>query len=234
MKSTLWLFLVAASLAAPAFCQQTYVSRYDFVAGYAYLNSPAISLLEHGVQLQFGFRPKTWYGVGFDYTNVRGDLTITPKLLPTALQQQLQAQLLPYVQAGIIPPTYQLTVAAHSRTQSFCFGPQLTFRHFRKVTFLLRPSVGAIRELAMPFPPASDPIAVGIVKGLVPSGQKRDWTGFYGAGGGIDVHLSDHVALRFQGDYVWDHLFNDILKDGRRTLRLGVGPSFNFGKNIAE
>jgi hypothetical protein len=38
--------------------------------------------------------------------------------------------------------------------------------------------------------------------------------------------------LRTQADLVYDHLFNDLLKDGRWTVRFSVGPCFNFGKNI--
>jgi hypothetical protein len=31
---------------------------------------------------------------------------------------------------------------------------------------------------------------------------------------------------------VYDHLFNDVLKDGRWTVRFSIGPCFNFGRNI--
>jgi hypothetical protein len=232
---TLDRFKAAALLvlaAAPVMGQQTYVPRYDVFVGYAYLNSPAISLPEHGVQFQIGFRPKTWYSVGFDYSNVRGDLSLTPNLLPDALQQKLGAQLAQLAAAGQLPAGYQLVVPAHSTTQSFSVGPQLAFRHFKPVTFFLRPSMGAIREVAVPQP--GDAIAKAIATQLVPSGRKRDWTGFYGAGGGIDFNLSKNVGFRVQGDLVWDHLFNDVLKNGRKTFRLGVGPTFNFGRNIVK
>jgi hypothetical protein len=222
------LFVLAA---CPAMGQQTHVARYDVFVGTAYLNSPAISLPEHGVQLQVGFRPRTWYSVGFDYSNVRGDLTLTPELLPDALQQRLGAQLAALAAAGQLPANYHLAVSARSSTQSFSLGPQLAYRHFKKVTLFLRPSMGAIREVAVPEP--GDPIAKAIAAQLVPSGRKRDWTGFYGAGGGIDLNFNHHFSFRIQGDMVWDHLFNDVLKNGRRTYRLGVGPAFNFGRNIA-
>jgi hypothetical protein len=32
----------------------------------------------------------------------------------------------------------------------------------------------------------------------------------------------------------YDHLFNDLLKDGRYVVRFSVGPAFNVGKNIAH
>ena len=71
-----------------------------------------------------------------------------------------------------------------------------------------------------------------IVSKLVPSGKKSDTTWFLGFGGGVDALLSKHLAVRTQVDVVYDHLFNDLLRDGRWTIRFSVGPAFNFGKNI--
>ncbi len=67
-----------------------------------------------------------------------------------------------------------------------------------------------------------------------PSGKKRDVTGFFGFGGGVDILAPRHVALRTQVDVVWDHLFSDLLRNGRYTVRFSVGPAFNFGRNIAR
>jgi hypothetical protein len=233
MSIRLTLGVALAALAAPlAFSQQTYVTRYDFYAGYAFLNSPAIGLFENGVQMQIGIRPRTWYSLGFDYSYTRGDLTVTPDLLPDALRQGLQTQLGALAAAGRLPAGYTLVVPASSVTHSFAVGPQLAYRHFRHVTLFLRPSFGAIREVATPKP--KDPIATAIVAQLAPKGKKTDWQGFYGFGYGFDILLSKHFAIRTQGDLVWDHLFNDLLKNGRWTTRFSVGPCFNFGRNIAE
>jgi len=233
MTRTLVLLSLALLLLAPAvFGQQKYVTQYDFFSGYANLYSPRISLLENGYQMQIGFRPKTWYSVGFDYSISSGDLTLTPGLLPTALQQALGAQLGALAAAGRLPAGYQLTVPASSTTQSFAFGPQLAYRHFSKITLFVRPSMGAIREVATPKP--TDPIAAAIVAGLAPTGKKADWQGFYGVGYGFDILLTNHFAIRTQGDLVWDHLFNDILAQGRWTSRFSIGPCINFGKNIAQ
>jgi hypothetical protein len=219
-------------LAGPVFGQQSYVTRYDLFTGYTYLNSPKISLPEHGFHLQAGVRPTTWYSLGFDYSVSSGDLILTPDLLPTSLQQQLGAQLAQLAAAGRLPAGYKLSVGAHSNTQTFTIGPQLAYRHFEKVTLFLRPSIGAIREVAKPAP--TDPIAAGIAAELAPSGKKRDWTAFYGFGGGMDLNFSKHVALRVQADLVRDHLFNDLLRDSRGTVRFSIGPCFNFGHNIVE
>jgi hypothetical protein len=210
--------------------EQTYVTRYDVFAGYARFESPTVSLSEQGFHFQIGIRPAKWYSLGFDYSNVSGDLTLTPDLLPDALQKQLRQQLALLAAAGRLPAGYTLVVPVRSSTQTFTVGPQVAIRKWTRITPFVRPSCGFVREVAEPNP--SDPIAQGIVAQLAPGGVKRDWTGFYGAGGGIDFNVTPHFALRVQADYVWDHLFPDILKDGRPTLRFSVGPAFNFGRNI--
>jgi hypothetical protein len=219
-------------LTAVGYGQQSYVARYDLYAGYAFLDSPHIGLFENGFQLQFGVRPKTWYSIGFDYSRSTGDLTLVPNLLPTALEQQINAEIAGLIALHQLPAGYALSVPAHSISQTFALGPQLAYRHFSKVTLFLRPSLGAIHENATPKP--GDPFATAVAQSLAPSGHKTDWTGFYGFGYGVDLLFSKHVALRVQGDLVYDHLFNDLLKDGRWTTRFSVGPCFNFGSNIAK
>lgn len=231
--TTLLLLTVALSLAsAPALGQQEYVSRYNLFAGYTFLDSPHVNLFENGFHWQAGINPRTWLALGFDYSISGGDLTLTPNLLTPAWQQQLGGLLQELAQAGQLPAGYTVAVPSNSRTQTFAGGPQLSYRHFQKVTIFVRPSVGAIHEVATPQP--ADPIAKIIVAALAPSGKKTDWTAFYGFGGGADFAFSKHVGLRVQADLVYDHLFSDVLKDGRFTVRFSVGPCFNFGKNIAK
>jgi len=227
MFAAVWFFMTS-----PAFGQQEYVSRYDAFAGYTFLDSPHVGLFENGFQFQAGVRPKTWYSLGFDYSISSGDLTLTPNLLTNALQQQLALQLRQLATAGLLPAGFTLSVPAHSSTQTFAAGPQLAYRHFSKITLFVRPSIGAIREVATPHP--TNVIAAAIAKQLVPSGQKTDWTAFYGFGGGGDLLFSRHVGLRVQADLVYDHLFSDLLRDGRFTTRFSIGPCFNFGKNIVK
>jgi len=228
-KTLAALFLLAAVLILPstiAYGQQAYVTRFDTFVGYTFLDSPHVSLFENGVHFQFGVRPKTWYSMGFDYSVSMGNLTLTPNLLTPTLQQEL-GQLLMLLQP---PPGYALSVVSHSRTQTFAAGPQLAYRHFSKVTLFIRPDLGAIYERATPHP--TDLISTTVVKALAPSGYKTDWTPFGGFGGGADLLFSKHFAMRVQADLVYDHLFSDLLKDGRLTTRFSVGPCFNFGRNI--
>lgn len=233
LRNVLVAVLICAALMSSAcFGQQTYVTRFDAFAGYSYFDSPKVDLKEHGVHLQAAVRPSTWYSLGFDYTNVSGDLMLTPGLLVTSVQESLRLQLGRLAAAGQLPPGYALAVVTGSRTQTFAAGPQVAFRRWVPVTPFIRPSIGLIREVATPKP--ADPIAKAIVAQLAPEGKKIDWTPFYGVGGGVDLNFTRHLALRVQADFVWDHLFPDILREGRKTVRFSIGPAFNFGKNIMK
>ena len=224
--------LLLPLLPALVCAQQTYVTRFDAYGGYTYLNSPNIGLVEHGFETQVGVRVSRWLSLGFDYSISTGSLTLTPELLTTSLQQTLAAQFAQLVAAGVIPPTYRLAVPTDSLTQTFAGGPQFSYRRFKKVTLFVRPSFGIVHETATPRP--LDPIAAGVVMQLAPSGQKTDNTVFYGFGGGVDYNFSKHVGVRLQGDFVHDHLFNDLLQNARNTMRFSVGPAFNFGPNILK
>jgi len=218
--------------ASQAIAQQDYVGRYDLYAGFTYLDSPHINLQERGVQAQAGVRMRRWLTLGFDFSNSTGNTDITPNLLPDPLLLQLSKQLTELVGLGVIPPTYSLVVPIHSETQTYAAGPQVSYHGLKYATLFLRPSIGAIHETATPHP--TDPVAAGVVQQLAPSGKKKDWTGFYGFGGGVDVNVTKHIAIRMQADFVYDHLFSDLLKDGRYTTRLSVGPAIQFGRNVGE
>ncbi|MDR3701597.1 MAG: hypothetical protein P4L56_18250 [Candidatus Sulfopaludibacter sp.] len=238
MLTAILKFLLTASvavllLAGPAFGQQTDITRFDAYVGYAFLNSPHIGLFENGVAMQVGYRPKRWYSLGFDYSVSKGNLVLTPNLLPTALQQQLGAQLGQLAAAGMIPPTYNLAVPTDSVTQTFAVGPQLAYRRMTRATLFFRPVfAGAIHEAATPHP--GDPIATGVAKELAPNGVKTDTAPFVGFGGGFDIIITRSFSIRTQADLVYDHLFNDLLRDGRFTVRFSIGPAFNFGPKLAR
>lgn len=227
-RSSAFVFL----LAWPAFSQQAYVGRYDAYAGFMYLDSPHIHLAERGFHLQAGFRPTTWYSLGFDYSRAGGHTSITPDLLPDALRQQLGTTFAQLAAAGRLPPGFALTVPIDSVTHNFAAGPQFAYRRWQAITLFVRPSFGAVHETATPR--STDPITGLVVASLAPSGKKQDWTAFYGFGGGADLNFSRRFSIRLQADFVHDHLFNDLLKDGRNTVRLSLGPTVQFGRNIAK
>jgi hypothetical protein len=168
-------------LAIPAFAEQDYVARYDVYAGYQFLNSNTVNMFQNGFHFQAGVKPRKWYALGFDYSRSDGMLTITPDLLTTQLQQQLGGMMQQLAAAGMLPPGYQLKLDADATTQTFAAGPQLTYRHFSHLTMFVRPSIGAIQEVARLQP--SDAITKIAVAALAPEGTKTDWTYFYGFGG---------------------------------------------------
>lgn len=212
--------------ASPARSQVTY-SRYDAYAGFTDIDSPALGLNEQGFHLQAGINSRRWLSIGGDYSNATGSEVLTTNLLPAALQTQINTAQAGYIALGLLPANYHLAVHTDAATQTFALGPQVAFRHFSKATFFLRPSLGALRERAVPHP--GDAFQQVVVTQLAPAGFKRDWTGFYGAGGGAELAVSRHFGLRGQMDIVWNHPFNDILANGRWTFRYSVGPSFHFG-----
>jgi hypothetical protein len=154
---------------------------------------------------------------------VQGNLTLTPDLLKTSLQTQIAGQLAALKAAGLIPTGYQVAVPTASTTQTFAAGPQLEYRHFRRITLFIRPSIGAIYESATPHP--ADAVTTAIVQQLAPSGKKTDWEAFYGFGGGADLNFLKFASIRLQADFVHNNLFSDILKSSRNTVRLLAGQS---------
>lgn len=211
---------------------QNYVSRYDVFAGFTDIDSPALGLNQKGFHTQAGVILRRWLSMGGDYSVASGHETLTTGLLNATLQARVAGAQAGFIKAGLLPPNYVLMVPTDAFTQTFAFGPQLTFRHFSKATFFLRPSLGALREHAVP--KSTDPFESVIVKGLAPAGFKTDWTGFYGAGGGVDFALSKHLGVRAQMDAVYNHPFDDLLASGRMTYRYSVGPSFHFGRDVGK
>ncbi len=214
-------------LASIALAQQEYIGQYDLYAGYMYLSSPIIKLGESGFHTQLGLNPAKWYSLGFDFSEGTGATTLTSNMLKSSLQQEISSQLT----AAGLPAGYAPTVPMHSSSQTYAMGPQINYRHFRKVTIFAHPDLGAIHETAIPHP--AGVISILLVKQLAPSGTKEDWTPFYGFGGGVDLNVTRHIGLRLQADFVRDHLFSDLL-NARNTVRFSVGPTFHMGKNVAS
>jgi hypothetical protein len=149
-------------------------------------------------------------------------------MMKPSVRQQIAGQL-----SGI-----GLTLAAvqpvpeHSRTQTYAMGPQVNYRHFRRVTLSIHPSVGAIHEDATPNDAGLSFVDKLLVSQMAPSGTKAQWIGFYGFGGAVDFNVTHHFGLRMTADFVHDNLFADLVS-ARNTVRFSVGPAIHLGKNIA-
>lgn len=209
-------------LSAVAFAQQEHVSRYDAFGGFSYLNSPTLNLDERGFNAEFGVNVRRWVALGADYSIFTGHSAIRPQDLTAALQAQL-APILP-----ALGPNPQ--VPFDSTTYTFTAGPQFNFRQLRQVTFFVRPAIGGMHQTATLKP--NTPILAVVVRQLAPSGTTSDLEPFFGGGGGFDLNASKHVGVRVGFDYVHVKLFDGLLKEGRNSLRISVGPTFRFGSNV--
>jgi len=216
----------------PPHPEEQYVGRFVLYAGYMYLDSPHISLLEQGVHVQAGMRYSRHISLGFDYSRGTGNTSIGIGLATPSLQNYVNQQLALLQALNIVPANYMPALPLSSVTQTFTAGPEFPFRRFKRVTPYIRPSAGVINEVATAHP--ADLLTRILVKQVAPSGQEAEWTGFYGFGGGVAFNITKHFSLIVQGDFVHDHLFPDLLKDGRNTIRVSIGPGFQFGGNVTK
>ncbi|MFN7998337.1 MAG: hypothetical protein U0Q18_32245 [Bryobacteraceae bacterium] len=214
----------------PQLCGQQYVGRFEVYAGYMFLDSPKLNLFEPGYHIQVGMRYSRHISMGFDFSRGTGDTALTSELATDALQARLKSYLDPLKAGGLLPPDYQPRLPLNSETATFTAGPQFVCRKWNKFTPFIRPSIGAIREYAVARP--NDIFTKALVTQIAPSGTKLDWTAFYGVGGGVAFNVLKHFSLVVQADFVHDHLYNDLLRDGRNTVRFSVGPGFQFGHNV--
>ncbi len=221
MKSFL-IALAALFLCSAAVAQQDYVPRYDLFLGYSYFDSPKLNLVERGFNGEFGVNVNRWLALGVDYSYLTGHSAITPSELNPAVQARL-APVLP-----LLGPNPQ--VPFDSITYTFTAGPQINFRQLKWFTFFVRPAIGGLHERATLKP--NSPILALVVSQLAPSGKVSDLEPFYGAGGGFDFNASKHLGIRVGVDVVHTKLFKDLLEGGRNSVRVSIGPTIRFGKNV--
>jgi hypothetical protein len=246
------LFLAAllVSLSACAFAQQDYVGRYDFFTGFSYLNSPKLDLQQRGFNTQIGVNLRRWLAFGFDYSIQEGRSELVPSDLKpndAALVNQTllaaQAGLVPGFPAAAVPPGYVLWAPFDATTQTFTLGPQLAYRHLKKVTLFVHPSIGVIHEnisinphdlftqkVLLPGLTTPPPLGAGILK----TNKPNDTTYFYGFGGGADFLATKHFHIRADAEFVHVDLFSTLLANSRNSVRLSIGPTFNFGRNVSR
>ncbi len=227
------IFIFAASLTC--FSQQTYVNRFDAYAGYGYFSTPSLNLSQNGFNGEFGWNWKTWLALGFDFSVFTGSNTITPSMLNTTLQQTLGAEIAALQAIGELPPGYALRMPTSSTTYTYSAGPQINIRHFKPVTFFVRPALGSLHEVATLHPASDDPFAQQVAIALAgPNRQKTDTVTFYGFGGGMDFNITKHFGVRTAADYVHYNMFTNVLGSSQNSVRFSVGPTFRFGGNIVK
>jgi hypothetical protein len=211
---------------------QPYVGRFLIYTGFMFLDSPKISLFEPGVHIQAGMRWSRHISMGFDYSRGTGPTSIGLSQATPALQDRFGPILAGFISAGLLPSNYVAALPFSSVTQTFTAGPEFPYRHFKRFTPYIRPSCGIINEIATAHP--KDTLTNIVVNSIAPSGKEEEWTAFYGFGGGVGFNITKHFGLVVQADLVHDHLFPDLLRTGRNTIRFSIGPGFQFGPNVTK
>lgn len=241
----MFLAVLLFALSAGAFAQQAYVGRYDVFAGFSYLESPQLNLTQRGFNTQAGVNIKRWFAMGFDYSIQPGNGTLVPDRLKPVYATDV-AGLILEGQAGLLvpygvpqlPSDYYAYIPFHATTQTFTGGPQLTTHHFKKFTLFVHPSIGVIHEHINLQPHdaftafVAGPTGVLVTTGVITTTHPSDHTYFYGAGGGVDFIATKHFHLRTDVEFVHVYLFSGLLANARNSLRVSIGPTFNFGKNV--
>lgn len=213
-----------------AAAQQTDINRFTLYTGFDYLLSPARNLTQRGFDTDFGVTVKPWLGLGADFSAsgnniISGGGTINGSQTIYAPTVGAAHALYP----TLVPPPSAITVPFKSTTYTFAVGAQFYIRKFRKVTFLARPGLGAIKESAdLTFPTGLGPL-FEFLNIVPPNAHQSDTTWFIGLGGGIDLNLSRHVGLRFTADWINTHLFSNLLTDRQNYARFTVGPTWRWG-----
>jgi hypothetical protein len=218
------LFLASASLICSA--QQTEITQFAIFGGYSYLSTPSLHLSERGFNTDVAANLRPWVSFGFDFSWFDGYSTLVPSYLNSATQTKL-AQLLP---PGV--PVSAVAVPYTASTYTYQLGPQLNYRHFRKVTLFVRPALGLLHEKVQTTPNVtSAPLVAALLNGKLSS---ADTSVFYGFGGGATWEISPHFGLRATADFARYNFFSTVLNGPRNSVRLSVGPKFGFGKNIVK
>ena len=197
-----------------------------------FLDSPKINLFEPGIHVQAGMRWSRHISLGFDYSRGTGNTRIGLSQATTALQNRFGPLVTELIADGLLPANYVAALPFSSVTQTFTAGPEFPYRRFKRFTPYIRPSCGIINEIATAHP--TDHVTQLVVNAVAPSGMEEEWTAFYGFGGGTAFNLLKHFSLVVQADLVHDHLFPDLLKDGRNTVRFSIGPGFQFGSDVKK
>ncbi len=224
------LFLLSTAL--PCFSQQTDIRQFVVFGGYTYLATPSLNLPQRGFDGDLGYNYRSWLSLGFDFGYYTGHSSLQTADLNPAFLATIPPPLLAglaVLAPGGVP--YNIT------TQTYEAGPQFNYRRLKKVTFFVRPALGALhsnvsvsKAFLGTLPPTLPPSAFCSIVPCSP----HDTVPFYGFGGGMSFEITPHFGLRVTSDFAHYNFFSSLLNGGRNSVRVSIGPKFSFGKNILE
>ncbi len=189
--------------------------------------SPARNLTERGFDSDFGVTVKPWLGLGGDFSAIGSQVISGAGTINGS--ETVYAPLLIAAEGLGAPPPSSVHVPFTSTSYTFAVGPQFYLRKWKRVTFLVRPGLGGIHEVAdISFPPLLGEL-FGELGVPVPSAHQTSTAVFFGLGGGFDLNVSRRIGLRFATDWVNTHLFTSLLTDRQNYVRFSTGPTFRWG-----
>lgn len=199
------------------------INRYTVYTGFDYMTAPGLSLTQRGFDTDFGVTVKPWLGLGVDFS-AAGTGIISGGGTINGTSTTYAPALTPFIAPNTI------NVPFKSTTYTIAAGPQIYIRKLKRVTFLIRPGLGAIHasvDLSL------DPRLGQLFTGLhlpVPSSHQSDTTYFVGLGGGFDYNISRRMGLRVTADWINAHLYSDILTNRQNYFRFTIGPTWKWGQ----
>jgi hypothetical protein len=206
------------------------INRYTVYTGFDYMTAPGLSLVQRGFDTDFGVTVKPWLGLGVDFSAagnnfISGGGTINGTSTTYAPSLIAAGQIFPGV-----PAPNDINVSFNSTTYTIAAGPQIYIRKLKRVTFLIRPGLGAIHaSVDLNLPPPLAPLFQHLNL-PVPSSRQSDTTYFVGLGGGFDYNVSRRVGLRVTADWINAHLYSDILTNRQNYWRFTIGPTWKWGQ----
>jgi len=232
------LFLLSTAL--PCFSQQTDIRQFVVFGADTYLATPSLNLAQRGFDGDLGYNYRSWLSFGFDFGYYSGHSTLLPNDLSAASQATIGAFIkgLPPAEQPLAAAFFDNGVRYNITTTTYEAGPQLNYRHFKKVTFFVRPALGALHATAevrkefAAMNPTFTPVACALLN-LVGCG-KADTVPFYGFGAGASWEITPHFGIRATTDFAHYDFFSGLLNGGRNSVRVSIGPKFSFGKNILQ
>jgi len=223
------LFLVSTAL--PSFSQQTDIRQFVVFGADTYLATPSLNLAQRGFDGDLGYNYRSWLSLGFDFGYYTGHSSLqTSELNPAFL--------------ATLPPGFGKLapegVPYNISTQTYEAGPQLNYRHLKKVTFFVRPALGALHanaKVKSTFLAGLNEVEAGLGTEFclaLGACSKNDIVPFYGFGAGMSWEITPHIGIRATTDFAHYDFFASLLNGGRNSVRVSIGPKFSFGKNIIQ
>lgn len=210
-----------------SYAQQSDIAQFSIIGGPSYLATPSMNLAQRGFNGDFAQNVRPWLSLGFDFSVFTGHSTLLPQYLNKATQTKLGQMLAP-----MHVPVSAVAVPFSTSTFTYQAGPQLNYRHFRKVTLFVRPALGLLHAKVQTKPTGvATPLVSALMGGKL---SAADNAIFYGFGGGATWEIHRNFGLRVTADLARFDFFPDMLTGARNSVRVSITPKFSFGKNIVR